>query len=219
MNNLILTLKGMYFVFFVYRKKHLKMGKAVKLRNVNLSNHNYFSSYTVLANVSIGDYSYTGTQTIIRNATIGKFCSIADNVKIGLGFHPIDHVSTHPSFYSNNKRFKCFSDKLVVDEYKPTIIGNDVWIGTNTIIFGGVTIGDGAIIAGGSIVTKDVDPYGIIGGNPAKLIKYRFGEDTIKKFLNYKWWEKDLSWIEINYQKFHKPEIFLEFIEEVKNND
>lgn len=208
-----LFFKNFFETFIRYRRNRLKMGKLVKLKNIKLGQHNYFSSNTNLANVVVGDYTYTGANTVIRNAVIGKFCSIADNVKIGLGFHPVHFISTHPSFFSNNKKFKCFSNKVLVEEYKSTTVGNDVWIGSNVMIFGGITIGDGSVIAGGAIVTKDVAPYTIVGGNPAKVIKPRFDEKTIEKLLTFKWWEKDLAWVELNYDRFNSPEEFLKFID------
>ncbi|WP_446725118.1 CatB-related O-acetyltransferase [Mucilaginibacter sp. SJ] len=170
--------------------------------------NNYISNQCNLNNVGLDDFSYVGAASQLFNVKVGKFCSIADNVKIGLGFHPTDRVSTHPSFYSNNKAFKCFANENLFNEYKETVIENDVWIGSNAIIFGGITIGNGSVVAGGSIVTKDVEPYAIVGGNPAKLIKYRFEEDIIKKLLSFKWWSHDLSWIEANYKSFNDMELF-----------
>lgn len=195
-----------------YRDQLLRMGDNVGLRNTEISYNNYFSAGTFLNNVSIGNYSYTGINTQIHNAQIGKFCSIADNVKIGMGFHPVDRVSTHPSFYANNKAFKCFAKEMMFNEFKETIIGNDVWIGSHVMIFGGVKIGDGAIIAGGSILTKDVEPYTIVGGNPAKPIRPRFEQEVINKLLDFKWWDKDLAWIEANYKAFNVVDDFLKII-------
>jgi len=89
------------------------------------------------------------------------------------------------------------------------IIGNDVWIGTNAIIMDDITIGDGAIIGAGTIVTKDVKPYSIVVGNPAKHLRFRFEEDEINFLLEFKWWDKDLTWIEENYTKFHDIKSFV----------
>lgn len=109
---------------------------------------------------------------------IGKFCSISDEVTIFLGGeHEINTISSYPFSLKNH-----YSKGDVT-------IGNDVWIGQSTIILSGVTIGDGAIIGANSLVTKDVKPYAVVGGNPAKLIKYRFDDDTIDKLLKIKWWD------------------------------
>jgi acetyltransferase-like isoleucine patch superfamily enzyme len=179
---------------------------------VKLTYNNYISPYASLVDVYFGIFSYVSTNTQIRNAEIGKFCSIADNVKVGLGFHPVNFISTHPAFYSVGKKFLTFSDSQLFDEYRRTTIGNDVWIGSNVLIVGGIKIGDGAILASGSIVTKDVEPYAIMGGNPCKLIRYRFESDLIEKLLNFKWWDKDLKWIEDNYTQFNDKEKFLNLI-------
>jgi acetyltransferase-like isoleucine patch superfamily enzyme len=195
-----------------YKDQFLLLGNNVVLVDAQFKLHNYVSNNAILHNVTMDNYSYIGMHTQIRNATIGKFCSIADNVKIGLGFHPVDRVSTHPAFYSNNKGLKFFAKELSFDEYKPTIVGNDVWIGSHTIIFGGITIGDGAVVAGGSIITKDVEPYSIVGGNPAKLIRYRFDQEVIKQLMEFKWWDKDVRWIENNYKSFNVLDDFLTLI-------
>ena len=115
---------------------------------------------------------------------IGKYVSIARNVTLGLGQHPTNLVSTSPIIYNNNPQY------LNVEQYlKPVEIDNDVWIGTSAIVMGGVHIHTGAIVAAGAVVTKDVPPYAIVGGVPAKIIKYRFDEPTRNKLLASKWWE------------------------------
>ena len=112
-------------------------------------------------------------------------------MRIGLGGHPLNLISTNSIFYSENKTairndWRC---KISFNEHKPTKIGNDVWIGEFVTIVGGVNIGDGAVIATKSVVTKDVPPYAIVGGIPAKVIKYRFDEETIGALLQSKWWD------------------------------
>lgn len=107
----------------------------------------------------IGKYTY-GHNVNIHFAKIGEYCSIGPDVKIGLDEHPLDRESTHPFFYNEI-------------EQKKTIIKDHVWIGTNSVIIGGVTIGEHAVIAAGAVVTKDVAPYTIVGGVPAKIIKRR----------------------------------------------
>lgn len=115
---------------------------------------------------------------------IGKFCSIASEVKILItGSHPTHWITTYP-FCIFLKGIK--SSPL---EEKDVVIGNDVWLATGTTILGGVTIGDGAAVVGYAVVTKDVPPYAIVGGNPAKIIRYRFSEETIKALLTNPWWD------------------------------
>lgn len=144
----------------------------------------------VISNSRIGSYTYFAGKGRINNAIIGSYCSIADGVKIGLGLHPLDWISTHPATYSKNTIFpyRHFSRNDNFTEFKPVNIGNDVWLGANVIIMDGVTIGDGAVIAAGSIVTKDVTSYAIAVGVPAKTIKYRVEPKSIE---SKKWWELD----------------------------
>jgi acetyltransferase-like isoleucine patch superfamily enzyme len=207
--NVIRKLFGSVYYPIVYRKKALKVERGVRIVNVSFNNHNYIYSNAKLRDVEIGDFSYIGKRSQVAFAKIGRFCSVGEDVKIGLGLHPTDLVSTHPSFYSNNKKSFCFSNELMVDEYKNAEIGNDVWIGTNAIVLGGVKVGDGAIIAAGAIVTKNVEPYSIVGGNPAKVIKYRFSEEVITKLIGLRIWERDLKWIEDNYTYFLNAELFI----------
>lgn len=140
----------------------------------------------------IGNYSYCGKNALIQNSIIGNYCSIANEVIIGLGSHPIHLFSTSPVFYKkkNPLHVKLVEDDYKFNEYKAITIGNDVWIGARAIVMDGVSVGDGAIIAAGAIVTKDVSPYAIVAGIPAKVIKYRFDPKTIKKLFNTKWWDK-----------------------------
>lgn len=136
--------------------------------------------------VSIGDYTYINGGKIFY-ASIGKFCSIAYDVDIGSGEHHINKVTTYPI------RNKVAGEEGLVDfpKQNKSIIGNDVWIGNNVCIKQGVIIGDGAIIANGAVVTKDVDPYTIVGGVPAKVIRRRFDEYISSQLLKIKWWDWD----------------------------
>jgi len=146
--------------------------------------------------MSFGKYTY-GVPKILwenDNATlvVGNFCSIAANVTIYLGGnHRSDWVTTYPFGHIHQNIFNQFNGIGHPSTKGDVIIGNDVWIGGNATIMSGITIGDGSIIANNSHVVKNVEPYTIVGGNPAKLIRYRFSEQQIEKLLEIKWWNWD----------------------------
>jgi virginiamycin A acetyltransferase len=143
-----------------------------------------------------GDYTYGYDSLIVKDfetgekLRIGKFCSLSSNITILLGGnHPIKNVSTYPFGVLNTNKF---SGSINIEKItKDTVIGNDVWIGHGVTILTGVTIGDGAVIAANSNVVKDVEPYSIVGGNPAKFIKKRFTDEQITDLLDIKWWNLD----------------------------
>lgn len=146
--------------------------------------------------MSYGKYTY-GTPTILwknkdAKLIVGNFCSIADGVKIYLGGnHRTDWVTTYPFGHVSKSIFNKFNGHGHPSTKGDVIIGNDVWIGNNVTIMSGVTIGDGVVIANNSHVVKNVEPYSLVGGNPAKLIKYRFSQEQIEKLLQIKWWYWD----------------------------
>ena len=152
--------------------------------------YNYLYGPVVLINSSIGRFTYVSDARIV-NCTIGRYTSIGPKVIAeGLGRHPVQYLSTHPVFYSKLAQAGItFSNDNYFEELLPVTIGNDVWISAGATILDGVRIGDGAIIAAGAVVVRDVEPYSIVGGVPAKLIRYRFNDETIANLLEIKWWE------------------------------
>ena len=148
--------------------------------------------------VSIGKHTYGANSIKIQQwgegakLYIGKFCSIAGGVEVMLGGnHRIDWVSTFPFGHVSQQTFPTYNGEGHPITKGDVNIGNDVWIGDGATILSGITIGDGAIIATKSVVTKNVEPYSIVGGNPAKYIKHRFSKEIIEKLLEYRWWDLD----------------------------
>lgn len=142
-----------------------------------------------IGNSTIGKYSYVAPGSILSNCEIGKFCSIGPKVVI-YGNHPTSWLSTSPVFYSKVELCGIsFSDKEYFNGIPKVIIGNEVWIGANVFIKAGVRVGNGVIIGAGAVVLKDIPDYAIVGGVPAKILKYRFSAEIIQKLLSIKWWD------------------------------
>lgn len=145
--------------------------------------------FSKILSSSVGDFSYVGPHTWLVAATIGKFCSIAPNCKIGLASHSLRYRSTSPIFTeSKNSTGYSWTNRDFFNPTLPVVVGNDVWIGERALVLGGVKIGNGAVVGAGAIVTKDVPAYAIVGGVPAKIIRYRFSEEQIKVLEDMKWW-------------------------------
>lgn len=193
-----------YFQFKNFNHK-LSIGYKAQINNTVFGKYNTIYSNVSLVNVNIEDFSYVADRSKLSNVHIGKFCCIGPDVLIGLGRHPSKNfVSVHPVFYSLRAQSQItFANKSYYEEFENIRIGNDVWIGARAIILDGITIGDGAIVAAGSVVSKDVPPYAVVAGVPARVLRYRFKENEVSFLQNLKWWDKDLIWLQDNYQKFH----------------
>lgn len=137
----------------------------------------------------IGKYTRINAHCQLVRTTVGNFSAIGVNTLMGLGRHPLNYASTHSIFYKNNNIKNDWVQAIDFEEGIPIKIGNDVWVGRNCTVMDGVTIGDGAVIATGAVVTKNIPPYAIAGGVPAKVIKYRFEEEVINRLLEIKWWD------------------------------
>lgn len=159
------------------------------------------------------------------NANIGRFCSIAPNVSCNNGIHPYKapFVSTAPCFYSLcSQNGKTFAQKQLINELRysddnekyAVTIGNDVWICEGAFINGGIHISDGAIVLAHAVVTKDVPPYAIVGGVPAKILDYRYDEETIKWLLKIKWWNNSKEWFEKNWELMSDINKFKQYYQE-----
>lgn len=167
-------------------------------------------SSSQITNCTIGKYSYVGNYTNINHTQIGNYCSIADRCIIGGGSHPYNWVSTSPIFYDGKNSLQKNYTKKIYSAYQKIFIGNDVWIGAGVYIKCGIKIADGSVIGMGSVVTKDVGPYEIWGGNPAKFIKKRFDDESISNLKNIKWWDWEEEKISKKAHHFNDIEKFIE---------
>ncbi|GEC73211.1 transferase hexapeptide (six repeat-containing protein) [Flavobacterium flevense] len=170
-------------------------------------------------NSKVDSYSYIQMGSRIFNCEIGKFCSIASNVSIAPGIHDLNNVTTHPVLVQKSAPLpKVFGKKDNIVTYKKVFIQNDVWIGEKAIILDGVKIGNGAVVASGAVVIKDVDPYSIVGGVPAKHIKYRFDQETIDLLQKSEWWNFSDEWFEKNADLMLDIDGFKEYLKNDKQN-
>lgn len=209
----------------IYKVK-LRFSNVKILSGVNVGKNTIFEGMNCIGKNSyfigyMGYGTYIGSNCLL-NGKIGRFCCIADDVKVYIGKHPIEYGCMNPMFYSTKKQNG--NSYVVEDLYEENelanqkekygiIVGNDVWIGARVTILGGVNIGDGAVIAAGAVVTKNVKPYSIVGGVPARIIRMRFDENIVCKLLKYQWWNRDRKWIEENASSFRNIENLLQILE------
>lgn len=170
--------------------------------------------------VTVGKYSGMNESCYIARATMGSYCAIGARTALNPFNHPVDWLSTnefqyHPSSFNWVDEYNDFRRlERTPDMFKFSVIGNDVWTGHNVNVMGGVNVGDGAIIAAGSVVTKDVPPYAIVAGVPATIKRFRFSEKIVERLLELKWWDLELS--DISGLPFRDIERCLDMIEEIK---
>lgn len=188
--------------------------KSIFQRNIAFSARVEYSDVSPKAKVwgrcklfhsSLGDYSYIGRDSSLVYAEVGKFCSIASGTLIGMGTHTLNKLSTSSVFTeAKNGTGQKWVSSTVVEPFKRVKVGNDVWIGTRAMIMGGITIGDGAVVGAGAVVTKDVPPYSIVGGVPARIIRYRLSEEVVDEVLKNEWWSLSDEQLKEHLQLFQK---------------
>lgn len=178
---------------------------------------------TFKGNCQIGAFSYAGPGCVFTATKIGRYCSIAANITVGPTHHPTDRFTTHLFAFGSVGPFTDSEDFARINRKdarqgraSATIIGNDVWIGVNAVIMRGITVGDGAIVGAGAVVTKDVPPYAIVGGVPARVIKYRFPPEMAKRLSESGWWNYDLHHPEIHSVDLADPDSFLVTFEKLR---
>lgn len=188
----------------------IKKLRGSSIINSKIHHTSKIESGSQIVNTEISKHSFCGYDCTIVNCEIGSFCSISNGVVIGGGMHPIEWVSTSPVFYKGRDSVKTKFSEFEREPQLKTRIGNDVWIGEKVLIKQGITIGNGAIIGMGSVVTKDVEPYTICAGNPAKHIRYRFDQEIITELEKLKFWDFDEDLLRVKAQNIKNPKKFIE---------
>lgn len=189
--------------------KFIKKAHFTAITNSTINSLSKVEAGTSFFHSSMGRHSFCGYDCDIFHAEIGSFTSIASNVTIGGAKHPMEWVGMSPVFYKGRDSIR---KKFVLNELSPpqkTIIGNDVWIGKSAIIISGVEISNGAVIGAGSVVTKNIPPYAIAAGNPAKIIRYRFDRKTIEHLESIEWWNLKDNEIQKIAQHIKDPDKFI----------
>jgi acetyltransferase-like isoleucine patch superfamily enzyme len=194
--------------------KSIQIEYMAELASVQFAGTNKVYKYARLRDVRMGCFSYVSRGTQVYNAQVGSFTCIGPEVIIGPGEHPVrGYVSSHPAFYSTLAQAgTTFSDRDYVEEIPRTLIGHNVWIGARAVVRAGVRIGDGAVIAAGAVVVKDVEAYTVVGGVPANFIRNRFDEEVKREVIASEWWNWPTEKLNKHAASFRSESKFLELV-------
>ncbi|NMD06781.1 MAG: antibiotic acetyltransferase [Phyllobacteriaceae bacterium] len=188
---------------------------SAQLRDCELGRFTDVAERVVMAECSLGDYSYVERGVEAIYSSVGKFCAVAANARINALNHPVERISQHKITYRPNEYFlgaKIDKAFRALRQSQRVEIGHDVWIGHGAIIMPGVRIGHGAVVAAGAVVTKDVEPYAIVAGVPARLVKWRFDKIVREQIISLAWWdwEHDRLAKAVEDMRNLSPQAFLE---------
>jgi len=190
--------------------QHTVIDPSVRMRETQIGAQCEVLAETYIEYSELGDFSYIGEHCCVADAQIGRFTAIANHVRIGAPNHPMDRASQHrftycPEYYdAQAERDNGFFADRRADR---VIIGNDVWIGHGVIVLPGLKVGDGAVLAAGAVVTKEVPPYTIVGGVPAKMIRARFAADIAAQLQAIAWWNWPLEKLMANLADFQSSDL------------
>lgn len=179
--------------------------QSATVRDAVLGRYTEIGARTVFAESTLGDYSYVVSDSNVIYTTIGKFCSIAAHTRINPGNHPMQRASQAHFTYRASAYFEDAEDEAAFFEWRrstPVTIGHDVWIGHGAIVLAGRSIGTGAVVAGGAVVTKDVPDYTIVAGNPARIIRRRFPEEIAERLKALAWWDWEHAQLRVALDDF-----------------
>lgn len=168
--------------------KLIQKSRLAAIRRSRLDPTSKVEAGTSFIDSTMERHSFCGYDCEIYRATIGAFTSIANGVILGGARHPMEWVGMSPAFYAGRDSIRAKFAQHALPLPGKITIGNDVWIGRSAVVLSGVTIGNGAVVGAGAVVTKDVPPYAIVGGNPAKIIRYRFSPQIVDALEEIQWW-------------------------------